>query len=159
MLLYLMTLGQPYPKYADNKLPGPSSSISQRPKHSSTLQSLQPLEWGTRNIVLSAGLGGMWPDIVIMGAYNLDEYLESQPLIKLQSGKSSGIENVPATKRLPSQTSIVREQRDFKAKKMQGLLPTDACKSEGAIGIQNYVTILEDLLLRLQINVAIAKGF
>lgn len=32
-------------------------------------------------------------------------------------------------------------------------------KTENAIGIQNYVTIIEDLVLRLQINVALAKGF
>lgn len=32
-------------------------------------------------------------------------------------------------------------------------------KPENAIGIQSYVTIVEDLVLRLQINVALAKGF
>src|SRR5690348_5107052 len=39
------------------------------------------------------------------------------------------------------------------------MLPTDAMKTENAIGIQSYVTIIEDLVLRLQINVALAKGF
>lgn len=32
-------------------------------------------------------------------------------------------------------------------------------KPENAIGIQSYVTIVEDLVLRLHINVALAKGF
>jgi potassium/chloride transporter 9 len=32
-------------------------------------------------------------------------------------------------------------------------------KAESAISIQSYVTIVEDLILRLQVNVAIAKGF
>lgn len=32
-------------------------------------------------------------------------------------------------------------------------------RPENAIGIQNYVTIIEDLMLQLQINVALAKGF
>ena len=33
------------------------------------------------------------------------------------------------------------------------------CQSEGDVSPATYVTILEDLLLRLQINVAVAKGF
>jgi potassium/chloride transporter 9 len=32
-------------------------------------------------------------------------------------------------------------------------------RPENAIGIQNYVTIIEDLVLKLQVNVALAKGF
>lgn len=43
--------------------------------------------------------------------------------------------------------------------KMSGKLPTDLIRREGAISPQSYVTILEDLLLRLRINVAIGKGF
>lgn len=117
------------------------------------------VEWGTRNIVLSAGLGGMRPNIVVMGAYNLDEYRNSQPLIDLLPTQSSEAEIVHASKNLPEQNGRKREQRVLKASNMQGLLPTDTCKSEGAVGIKNYVTILEDLLLGLQINVAIAKGF
>lgn len=117
------------------------------------------VEWGTRNIVLSAGLGGMRPNIVVMGAYNLDEYWDSQPLIDLPSGQSPEARTVKSPTRLPSQNGVQREQRNLKAKNMQGILPTDTCKSEGAVGIKNYVTILEDLLLGLQINVAIAKGF
>ena len=48
---------------------------------------------------------------------------------------------------------------DIQDHKLRGLLPTDACRIEGAVNVKNYVTILEDLLLKLQINVAIAKGF
>ena len=51
------------------------------------------------------------------------------------------------------------EQQELEAGKTIGLLPTDSSKTEGAVSIKSYVTILEDLLLRLQINVAIAKGF
>jgi potassium/chloride transporter 9 len=43
--------------------------------------------------------------------------------------------------------------------KLSGILPTDEMKPEHAIGIQSYVTVVEDLVLRLQINVALAKGF
>jgi potassium/chloride transporter 9 len=38
-------------------------------------------------------------------------------------------------------------------------LPTDSCKTESSTSITSYVTVLEDLLLRLQINVAVARGF
>lgn len=117
------------------------------------------VEWGTRNIVLSAGLGGMRPNIVVMGAYNLDEYWDSQPLIDLPSGQSLKADTVRTPTRVSGQNSVKREQRNLKARNMPGILPTDTCKSEGAVGIKNYVTILEDLLLGLQINVAIAKGF
>ena len=41
----------------------------------------------------------------------------------------------------------------------RGTLPTDAMKPETAIAIKSYVTVVEDLILRLQINVALAKGF
>lgn len=117
------------------------------------------VEWGTRNIVLSAGLGGMRPNIVVMGAYNLDEYWNSQPLIDLPSGQSPKAHAVKSSTGLPSQNGVKREQRNLKAHNMPGTLPTDICKPEGAVGIKSYVTILEDLLLGLQVNVAIAKGF
>lgn len=32
------------------------------------------VEWGTRNIVLSAGLGGMRPNIVVLGFYNIQQF-------------------------------------------------------------------------------------
>lgn len=102
------------------------------------------VEWGTRNIVLSAGLGGMRPNIVVMGAYNLDEYWASRPLIDLSGAP---------------QNAVQREQRGLRDGQVQGTLPTDSCKTEDAVGIKNYVTVLEDLLIGLRINVAIAKGF
>lgn len=43
--------------------------------------------------------------------------------------------------------------------RLAGALPTDSIKLENAVSIQSYVTVVEDLILRLQINVAIAKGF
>lgn len=109
------------------------------------------VEWGTRNIVLSAGLGGMRPNIVVMGAYNLDEYWASRPLIDLSACESSA--------GMPPQNAIRKEQRELRHGQAQGILPTDSCKTEVAVGIKSYVTILEDLLLGLQINVAIARGF
>lgn len=117
------------------------------------------VEWGTRNIVLSAGLGGMRPNIVVMGAYNLDEYWASQPLIDLSGSESSAVMPPHALRQIAPQNSMHREQRELRDGQAQGILPTDSCKTESAVGIKSYVTILEDLLLGLQINVAIARGF
>jgi potassium/chloride transporter 9 len=124
------------------------------------------VEWGARNIVLGSGLGGMRPNIVVMGFYNLGELRHTNPLIDIPSPQPSR----PASKaaqyptKLSSKTmskehdipSIVRRKT---TDTLTGMLPTDAMRPENAIGIQSYVTILEDLVLRLQINVALAKGF
>ena len=96
-------------------------------------------EWGARNIVLSAGLGGMRPNIAILGFYNMDDLRRSQPLIDITVPQ-------PAT-------VAVGAQED------EDQLPTDTCKTETMMNVVSYVTVLEDLLLRLQINVAVAKGF
>lgn len=117
------------------------------------------VEWGTRNIALSAGLGGMRPNIVVIGAYNLEEYWASQPLIDLSGAKSS-VELPPhSLRQIAPQNVVQREQRELRDGQVQGILPTDSCKTEEAVGIKSYVTVLEDLLIGLRINVAIAKGF
>ena len=118
------------------------------------------VEWGTRNIVLGAGLGGMRPNIVVMGFYNLGELRQSKPQFDIPSPQpsrpSSRATSYPVS-RTAIQAAAKRRQAD--QLRLSGLLPTDSMKPENAIGIQSYVTILEDLLLRLQINVALAKGF
>lgn len=116
------------------------------------------VEWGARNIVLGAGLGGMRPNIVVMGFYNLGELRDSKPLIDIPSPQPSRPTSKAAhhpISRKAIQAAAKRRQTDT----LSGILPTDAMRPETAIGIQNYVTILEDLIMRLQINVAIAKGF
>lgn len=111
------------------------------------------IEWGARNIVLSAGLGGMRPNIAVVGFYNLDEYRESTPLI-----------NVPSATPISDKTSANRRlaRQGLPTKHVSHIadnLPTDSMRSEKAVSATSYVNILEDLLLSLQINVAIAKGF
>jgi potassium/chloride transporter 9 len=114
------------------------------------------VEWGARNIVLSAGLGGMRPNIAVLGFYNLDDLRRSKPLVDIPEISSpatiprdapEGNENRP------------RGRRDSTDIRMAGQLPTDFCKTEGMMSVMSYVTILEDLLLQVQINVAVAKGF
>lgn len=99
------------------------------------------IEWGARNAVMSAGLGGMRPNIVVLGFYNLKEFRESRNLANIpEQGDSKSV----ASAENPDE---------------QGQLPTDICRVEKAVGVTNYVNMLEDLLLSLQMNVAVAKGF
>ena len=108
------------------------------------------VEWGARNLVLSAGLGGMRPNIAVLGFYNLDDLRRSKPLVDIS-------EISPAsTRRSDIQQNGRRDSRDMR---MEGQLPTDFCRTEGMMSVTSYVTILEDLLLQVQINVAVAKGF
>ena len=112
------------------------------------------------DITLGAGLGGMRPNIVVMGFYNLGELRQTQPYMGVPSPQPSRPVSRAAKYPLSKQTvrtTPKRQQTDNV--KLSGLLPTDAMRPESAIGIQNYVTIVEDLVLRLQINVALAKGF
>lgn len=115
------------------------------------------IEWGARNIVLSAGLGGMRPNIAVLGFYNFDD-------LRDESMYPDFSQHTQTTQKLPSniKKSLLKGKRSRKSSKdtnLDGALPTDSCKTEGMISVTSYVTILEDFLLRLQINVAVAKGF
>ncbi|TGJ68799.1 hypothetical protein EYR41_004884 [Orbilia oligospora] len=99
------------------------------------------IEWGMRNIVLGAGLGGMRPNIAIMGMYNLDEYQKRRPLIELPVPDAAAKDDIDDTN------------------ETRGQLPTDTCRIEQAISVTSWVNMLEDMLMSLQINVALAKGF
>ncbi|KAF1943405.1 hypothetical protein EJ02DRAFT_453309 [Clathrospora elynae] len=116
------------------------------------------VEWGARNLVLGAGLGGMRPNIVIMGFYNLPELRQAQSSIDIPSPQpsrpSSRAANHPVSRKA-IQAAARRRVRG----NTHSMLPTDAMKPEDAIAIRSYVTVIEDLVLRLQANVAIGKGF
>ena len=101
------------------------------------------MEWGARSVVLSAGLGGMRPNIAVLGFFNVDEYRNSRPLV-----------DVPSSTRSATKKNKVPAGEDIREQ-----LPTDDMRPESAVTPMSYVNILEDLLLCLQINVAIAKGF
>ena len=105
------------------------------------------VEYGTRNVVLSAGLGGMRPNIVVMGFYNLQQFRQEQPLVDVPSPPPERKLSERRTKRKRSRSQI------------KGELPTDTCIVETRMDVQSYVMILEDLILKLQINFAVAVGF
>lgn len=103
------------------------------------------MEWGSRNLVLSAGLGGMRPNIVMMGFFNLEQFRKEQPLVDVPSPP-------------PERTGTLRRRRKSHGQ-VKGALPTDVCFVEKRTDLQSYVLTLEDLVLKLKINVALATGF
>jgi potassium/chloride transporter 9 len=116
------------------------------------------IEWGVRNLILSAGLGGMRPNIAVLGFYNMDELRASKPLVQVP-----GVPMSPSKAKfdLKAEGNTARRRRrgDTSARLMEGVLPTDAIRTEGMLSATNYLTILEDLALRHRLNVAIGKGF
>jgi potassium/chloride transporter 9 len=118
------------------------------------------VEWGARNLVLGVGLGGMRPNIVVMGFYNLPELRQNQPYNHIPSPQPSRPSS-KSTNHSVSRKAIQEAARRRQTGDSQGTLPlpTDAMRPEDAIAIKSYVTIIEDLVLRLQANVAVAKGF
>ena len=103
------------------------------------------MEWGSRNLVLSAGLGGMRPNIVMMGFFNLEQFRNEQPLIDIPSPP-------------PERRDTGRKRRKSQGQ-VKGALPTDVCFVEKRTDLQSYVLTLEDMVLKLKINVAVATGF
>jgi potassium/chloride transporter 9 len=116
------------------------------------------VEWGARNLVLGAGLGGMRPNIVVMGFYNLPELRQAQPFNNIPSPQPSRPSS-KATNHSVSRKAIQAAARQRQTGNTQPRMPTDAMKPEDAIKIKSYVQVVQDLVSRLQANVAIAKGF
>ncbi|KAJ6084257.1 hypothetical protein N7486_011057, partial [Penicillium sp. IBT 16267x] len=94
-------------------------------------------EWGMRNVVLNSGLGGMRPNIVV-----IDQFREDQSLVETLSLNSNS-----KARRRSSGFGLRREASD------ESGIPVKPMSN------QSYVTVLEDLLFKLRINVAVAKGF
>lgn len=116
------------------------------------------IEWGVRNLILSAGLGGMRPNIAVMGFYNMDDLRRSKPPVPVPINPVS-----PPLKGEFEKTSngkeVRRRRSDTVARILDGVLPTDAIRTEGMLSVTSYLTIVEDLALRHKLNVAIGKGF
>ncbi|KAJ5108953.1 hypothetical protein N7456_005628 [Penicillium angulare] len=93
-------------------------------------------EWGMRNIVLNSGLGGMRPNIVV-----IDQFREDQTLVETLSQSSNS--------KWRRRSSVFGSRHETP----EGAVPVKP------MSLQTYVTILEDLLFKLRINVAVAKGF
>lgn len=117
------------------------------------------IEWGARNVALSAGLGGMRPNIVVLGFYNLTELRSTKPHVDIPSSPLCRAASGAFSRQEPKGSGTKRKRRRSRDGQLKGQLPTDTNRAEGSVTAQSYLTILEDFLLRLQINTAIAKGF
>jgi potassium/chloride transporter 9 len=116
------------------------------------------ITWGVRNLILSSGLGGMRPNIAILGFYNMDELRRSQPLIDVPEVPLSPVKPQRRTSKNDGK-SPRRKRGDTSARLMEGFLPTDVIRTEELMDVTSYLTILEDLALRYRLNVAVGKGF
>ena len=117
------------------------------------------LEWGARNIIMNSGLGGMRPNIAVLGFYNHEE-LEKQELQAntINWRHTSTLSDGETTEELQSPSPNTKTPSLHKDDPQESL-PCDTCRLEDAMGVLSYVTLIEDLLLRLRLNVAVAKGF
>lgn len=86
------------------------------------------LPWGVRNVFLGSGLGGMKPNITVIGFYDFHK-------------RGLGLPMLP---------------RDLNGLDLQ--LPTDDCRKEEKVSINQWVQIVEDLVI-MQATVAVAANF
>ncbi|CAD6600594.1 CEI_1a_G0004080.mRNA.1.CDS.1 [Saccharomyces cerevisiae] len=105
------------------------------------------LIWGIRNVFIGSGLGGMKPNITVVGFFDLESYRKHIPQSRSQNNLQKQVE-IKST--MPRSTCS-----DVK---INVPLPTDECKNETKVNVQQWVQIVEDLSL-MQSNIAIAHGF
>jgi solute carrier family 12 (potassium/chloride transporters), member 9 len=119
------------------------------------------INWGVRNLILSAGLGGMRPNIAVLGFYNMDELRASRPLLQRTVPEPPSSPTSKPRQSMPdAEAKTVRRRRgDTSARILEGVLPTDVIRTEEMMSAASYMTILEDLTLRYKLNVAVGNGF
>ncbi|KAK7421364.1 hypothetical protein QQX98_002258 [Neonectria punicea] len=115
------------------------------------------INWGIRNLILSAGLGGMRPNIAVLGFYNMDELRKSN--LKLRVPDIPVSPTVQMRRPPKSGGKAPRRRGDTSARLLEGILPTDVIRTEEMMSPTQYLTMLEDLALRCKLNVAVGCGF
>ncbi|KIL91567.1 hypothetical protein FAVG1_05184 [Fusarium avenaceum] len=119
------------------------------------------ITWGIRNLILSAGLGGMRPNIAVLGFYNMDELRKSNPRLRIPDvpvSFSKQLQRPPKSNgKAPERPR--RRRGDTSARLMEGILPTDVIRTENMMSPREYLTIVEDLALRYRLNIAVGCGF
>ncbi|KAL2207610.1 hypothetical protein CC79DRAFT_1272811 [Sarocladium strictum] len=116
--------------------------------------------WGLRNLILSAGLGGMRPNIAVVGFYNMDDLRRSHYPVRVPDVPCTPTATMrkPPSKK-PSEKAPTRRRGDTSARLLEGTLPTDIIRTEGMMPPTDYMTMLEDLTLKHRMNVAVGYGF
>jgi potassium/chloride transporter 9 len=117
------------------------------------------LTWGIRNLILSSGLGGMRPNIAVIGFYNMNELRSSSPPFFIPDIPTSIANKMKQPAKREANRPQHRKRGDTSARLLQGSLPTDIIRTEGMMAPAEYMTILEDLALRYKLNVAVGYGF
>ncbi|EKJ73280.1 hypothetical protein FPSE_06545 [Fusarium pseudograminearum CS3096] len=119
------------------------------------------ITWGIRNLILSAGLGGMRPNIAVLGFYNMEDLRKSNPRLRVPDvpvSFSRQMQRPPKSNgKAPERPR--RRRGDTSARLMEGILPTDVIRTENMMSPKEYLTILEDLALRYRLNIAVGCGF
>ncbi|KAH8733756.1 amino acid permease-domain-containing protein [Ilyonectria robusta] len=115
------------------------------------------INWGIRNLILSAGLGGMRPNIAVLGFYNMDELRKSNLKFRVPDVPVSP--TVQMRRPPKSEGKAPRRRGDTSARLLEGILPTDVIRTEEMMSPTQYLTILEDLALKCKLNVAVGCGF
>jgi len=98
--------------------------------------------WGMRNLILNAGLGGLYPNLIVLGFFSLDDWRNLHPASRHTADHN---------KQLKRSTSHPHHTVEMD-------LPTDDIRAERPIAITTWVNIVEDILLGLNMNIAIGKG-
>ncbi|KAH7165841.1 amino acid permease-domain-containing protein [Dactylonectria macrodidyma] len=115
------------------------------------------INWGIRNLILSAGLGGMRPNIAVLGFYNMDELRKSNMKFRVPDVPVSP--TVQMRRPPKSGGKAPRRRGDTSARLLEGILPTDVIRTEEMMSPTQYLTMLEDLALKCKLNVAVGCGF
>ncbi|KAK9462731.1 amino acid permease-domain-containing protein [Lipomyces oligophaga] len=105
--------------------------------------------WGARNIVMQAGLGGMKPNIAVLGFYDVESYRQR---------KAAGTALTPMNSTKPEEARLAPIQQSYKSKVTLDSLPTDNVQSGPSMTVTQYLNVIEDLLA-MEVNVALARGF
>lgn len=109
------------------------------------------LNWGVRNVFLGSGLGGVKPNITVLGAFYLKNYKRGYKL--------SGNASLDQSRISTSSLKAIKSQKLTDVRmQMPSALPTDAYENKMKVAPTQWVQMLEDLSL-MQSNIAIAHGF
>ncbi|KAF9116889.1 hypothetical protein BGX27_008973 [Mortierella sp. AM989] len=117
---------------------------------------------GARNLLIGTGLGGMRPNIVVMGAFNLQRYLKEKREQQQLEQETDTPQTHPHSSNLqkaafaPLPVDIGSRHKDHTMLNIPVSLPIDNIRVEAPIKITDYVSIIEDVL---SLNKAVAIGY